>query len=152
MTGTPEVATRHFYRNRFSNLVVWLIAVFAVDLLLVQGAREVRDGGPVLLVCLDFVLAAAFLVAVLRVPFHGVVATAQGVRIRNVWRTHVLRWDEVERFESGVYAPWPWAGIAVLRNGHRIPIVGIQRGAIGRSTEKAVAALNERLAAARAAD
>jgi PH (Pleckstrin Homology) domain-containing protein len=138
---------RHFYRNRVSNLLVWLIAAFCVDYFSVQGAAALSDGSTALAVG-ALALMALWLVPLARVPFHGVVASAEGVRIRNVWGSHSVGWSEIERFETGSYGPWPWTGIAVLKSGRRIPIVGIQRGAIGRSTERTVAALNERLAEA----
>jgi hypothetical protein len=34
------------------------------------------------------------------------------MQIRNIPRTHVSRWDEIERFELARYDPWPRIGAA----------------------------------------
>ncbi len=143
----PAVSTesRRFYRNRISNLLVWLIVAFCADVFLVGLAGDLRSGRAG--VILDLVALAPCLFLLVRIPRHGVMADEHGVTVRNVWRTHVLAWSEIERFEAGSYPPWPRAGIAVLRDGTRVPIVGIQRGILGKLTENTVAALNQRLAA-----
>jgi hypothetical protein len=97
-------------------------------------------------VIFGFIWCAIFLVPTLREPFHGVVVTSTQVRVRNIMRTHVLDWDQIERFELAKYNPWPRIGVVALKGGRRVPMVGVQWAPLGSFAENTVAALNERLA------
>jgi hypothetical protein len=114
--------------------------------------QNIRTNQPVGLIVFGFILCGLFLVPALREPLHGVVVTRTEVRIRNIMRTHVVSWDEIERFDLAKYDPWPKIGVAILKTGKRLPMVGVQWTPVGRSAENTVAALNEKLAATRAQD
>jgi hypothetical protein len=136
--------TGTFYRSRLTNSLVFLITGFAALEFLVNLVRQAEKPEPsgVLLV-MSTILFVAFLVPTLRYPRHGVVATRDQLVIRNILKTHIVDWDDVDRFELGRYDPWPKVGIAVLRNGKRIPMTGVQWRPATPYAERAVAALNQ---------
>lgn len=141
---------RVFYRNRLSNFLVWLLATFGTLYFLVETVEAIEEKeASVVLIGFSALLMVAFLAPALREPFHGVIITPTQVRIRNIMRTHVLSWDEIERFELAKYDPWPKIGVAVLKTGRRVPMVGVQWAPVSRFAESTVVALNERLSALR---
>ncbi len=139
---------RHFVRNRFANGCLFAICAFAAIAFLEIGIEAINGGSGTVLVAFDFVLCTIFSVPAVRSLVYGVVITGTQLKIRNIMRTHVLRWDEVERFELARYDPWPRVGVAVLKSGRRVPMVGVQWAPLSRFAEKTVAGLNERLAEA----
>ena len=90
---------RAFYRNRLSNFLVSATMAFAARVLTqLVRAIEQPDESPVLIGLLA-VLLVAFLIPLVRFPRNGVVTTSAEVTIRNILRTHVLQWGDLEHFE-----------------------------------------------------
>jgi PH (Pleckstrin Homology) domain-containing protein len=141
-------SSRTFYRSRFANGFAWLICAWACAVLL-ELATEAPSTG---LAAFDYVLAAIFLVPALREPLNGVVTTADKVLVRNVLRTRVLSWHEIEKFELARYDPWPKIGVAVLTSGARVGMVGVQWAPLSRYAEETVTALNSELVARQLTD
>jgi hypothetical protein len=140
-------ADRRFYRNRVSNGAVCVLCAFFVVVFLVLALEAIEKSDGAALVIIGFILCGVFLVPALREPFHGVVATSTEVKIRNILRTHMLSWNEIERFELARYDPWPRIGVAVLKAGRRVPMVGIQAARRSRLAEETISALNQELIA-----
>jgi hypothetical protein len=149
LVSRKNATGRQVYRNRLSNWSVCLICGFATIAFYQIAVEAIRKNNGAVLVAFGFIMCAIFLIPTLREPFHGVVVTPTQVRVRNIMRTHVLSWDQIERFELAKYDPWPKIGVVVLRGGRRVPMVGVQRAPLGRFAENTVAALNERLAGIR---
>lgn len=141
---------RVFYRNRTSNFLVWVITTFGALYFLVELIHLINEAviSPIL-IGLTGVLMIAFLVPALRCPRSGVVSTSSNLIVRNILKTHIFRWDEVERFELTRYDPWPKVGVAVLKSGRRVPMTGVQFALATRFAQNTVASLNETLAAMR---
>lgn len=136
-----------FYRSRLTNGLVFLITGFAALEFLLKLVRQAEKPEPAgVLLVMSAILFVAFLVPTLRYPRHGVVATRDKLVIRNILKTHVVDWDDVDRFELGRYDPWPKVGIAVLRGGKRIPMTGVQWRPATPYAERTIAALNQELA------
>jgi hypothetical protein len=152
MNTKPE-SQRIFFCNRVSNLLVCALTGFGALYFLVETVEAVEEtDASVVLVGFSALLMVAFLLVALREPFHGVVVTNSQVRIRNIMRTHVLGWDQIERFELAKYDPWPKIGVAILKTGRRVPMVGVQWAPLGQFAENTVMTLNRKLAATRALD
>lgn len=150
------IRTQHhdgvFYRFRLANFVVWFIMAFTALYFLVEANKTLGRGDSAGIVNVIFMVP--FLLAALRFPLNGVVVTPNEVRIRNITRTHVVRWGEVDRFELGRYKLWPQIGVVVLKDGRRIPMTGVQAVRYGWSpatkhARKTIAALSRRLAESR---
>jgi hypothetical protein len=157
MKHNKASATRVFYRNRFSNGGLWLLCTWTAIVFLQMAVENIETDkqtrvtgttGHILAIGLSFALMIAFLIPALRFPLHGVVVMPTKIIVRNIMRTHVLSWSEVERFELAKYDPWPRIGVAVLKSSRRVPMVGVQWAPLSRFAEKTVSALNEQLAAA----
>jgi hypothetical protein len=146
-----------FYRNRLSNFIVWVIFAWGVLYLLIHLIHDVKETEPSsFLIVLDAILMIGFLIPAVRIPRHGVVTTSTKVIIRNIVRTYVVHWEDVERFELAPYDRLAGvrAGTAVLKDGRRIRMTGVQTVAFEwayatKFAKKTVAALNEQLAEAR---
>lgn len=136
-----RTAQSTFYRNRLSNFLVsamtGLTALYFLSSALGGSGKPVAIGA-------DAVLMVAFIVPAARFPRHGVVTSPTGIVVRNILRTYVLRWDEVERFELASDR-FPSGGVAVVNDGRRIPMTGINQGLVGHFVTETVAALNEQL-------
>lgn len=140
---------RRFYRRRVLNGTLFILCGWATIVFWGLGEEAIsKDDGPAV-ITLCFILFAICLVPTIRCPFYGVVITDTKVRVRNILRTHVLRWDEIDRFEYEKYDPWPLIGVVWLKNGRRVPMGGIQWALLSKFAENTVAALNERLATMR---
>lgn len=149
LVSRKDVTGRQFYRNRLANSGVFIICVFATISFFSLAFEAVHTNEQAALVGMLFVFAIIALVPTLREPFHGVVVTSTQVRVRNIMRTHVLSWDEIERFELAKYDPWPKIGVVILKSGRRVPMVGVQWAVLSKFAENTVVALNERLATMR---
>jgi hypothetical protein len=137
---------RVFYRNRINNFLVWVITMFGALYFLVELIHSINETEySFILIGLTGILMIAFLIPALRCPRSGVVVTSGSVMVRNILKTHVLRWDEVERFELTRYDPWPKVGVAILKSGRRIPMTGVQFALATRFAQNTVAALNAQL-------
>ena len=83
-----------------------------------------------------------------------VVTSDEGVAIHNALRTFHVGWDRIDRFEvgterMGVFS-FPWTGIAVLRDGSRVPMHGLAAANVSSEREReALAALIRELNAER---
>jgi membrane protein YdbS with pleckstrin-like domain len=149
--GVP--ANRVFYRFKLTNFSVWLITAFAALYFLTELVKELgeKEAQPATII-LTALLMVAFLVPAVRYPWHGVVATTKEIKVRNILKTHVVRWSEIDRFELTRHNPWPRVGVVALKSGKNIPMTGIQavpyeRSPITKFAMKTVAALNEQLTA-----
>jgi hypothetical protein len=94
-----------------------------------------------------------FLIPAVRLPRHGVVTTSTELTIRNILRTYVVRWEDVERFELAPYDRLAGvkAGTVVLKDGRRITMTGVQTVAFEwayatKFAKKTIAGLNAQLA------
>jgi Bacterial PH domain len=133
-----------FYRNRVANFLVWAMTAFAALYFLTEMVSALGDALNPAAVGIDASLMIVFLVPAVRFPRHGVVTSPSGIVVRNILRTHVLHWDEVERFEIASDFVTN-GGVAVLFDGRRIPMTGINQGFVGHCVAETVAALNEEL-------
>ncbi len=61
-----------------------------------------------------------------RVALAGVQLQDAGLLVRNPFSYRFLGWDEVESFSLGRYAVFSGMGSALLRDGSRVPLFGIQ--------------------------
>jgi hypothetical protein len=146
-----------FYRNRLSNFIVWIIVVWTALYLLIHLIHNLEGAEPSLfLIVLEIILMLGFLVPAVRLPRHGVVTTSAELTIHNILRTYVIRWEDVERFELAPYDRLAGvkAGTAVLKDGRRITMTGVQTVAFEwayatKFAENTVSALNAQLAAMR---
>lgn len=149
---TDAANKRMVYHSRLANYLAFGIFGFGALAFLVKFIKAL-DANPskAALVVFAAVLMVAFLVPTLRFPFNGVVATDGELRVRNILKTHVLRWDQVERFELTRCDPWPRVGVVVLTNGRRIAMSGVQAvpyewSPATKFAKRTVAALNQQLA------
>ncbi len=134
----------HFYRDRLPNFFVCAVTGLGALYSLFELLRALGDSASPAVIAIDAGLMVGFLVPAVRFPRNGVVTSPSGIVIRNILRTHVLRWDEVERFEiANDFVPN--GGVAVLNDGTRIPMTGINQGLVGHFVAVTVAALNEEL-------
>jgi hypothetical protein len=141
---------RVFYRNRLSNLLVWAVVTFGALYFLVKLIGTIKESHPSpILIGFTGLLMIAFLIPALRYPRHGVVSTDSKIIIRNIFKTHTLRWDDVERFELTRYDPWPKVGVVILQDGGRIPMTGVQFALATSFAQNTIDALNTSLAARR---
>jgi Bacterial PH domain len=151
--NAKTASQRVFYRNKVSNFLVWMLTTLGALYFLAETVEAVEESeGSVVLIGFSALLMMSFLIPALRESFHGVVVTGSQVRIRNIMRSHVLGWDEIERFELARYNPWPKVGVAVLESGRRVPMTGVQFALATRFAQDTVVALNTRLAAMRGRD
>jgi hypothetical protein len=136
------------YRN--SSYAV-LIAVVAVLFSVASVAAYLADHWPIEPVLVVFALSAFCL---LRLARAGVYADDEGIRILNPLRTVRIPWARVQRFTLRAHGGFPAVGFAELVDGEKVQIWGIQARSHSaparRVPEEVVAALNERLAQARA--
>lgn len=143
-----------FYRNRLSNFIVWMIVAWAFLYFLIQLVHDAKAESPsVFLICLDAALTAGFAVPVVRLPRHGVWVTSNKLTIYNILKTHVIYWDDVERFEliSSDRLAGVKVGTAVLKDGAHIAMTGVrtiafERAYATRFAKKTITALNAQLA------
>ena len=146
---------RTFYRFRFNTIGLCLFASFTTVYFLTEIIKALNTNEPsTAVVVLYSALMTVFLIPAIRFPFNGVVATSSMLKIRNIARTHVVSWEEVERFELARHDPWPRVAIVVLKTGKRIPMTGVQavpyeRSPVTRFAKKTIASLNEQLTAQR---
>lgn len=140
-------STRRIYRRWFANVTLFILCSFATLIFLVLSLESIEKDNGAVLITFGFVLFAIFLVPAARCIFYGVVVTESEVRVRNILRTHVLAWDEIDRFELTKYDPWPLIGVAVLKTGRRIPMAGIQWALLSHFAKDTVSALNDQLTA-----
>ena len=117
-----------FYRNRLANFIAWVIMAIAALYFVIAIGRDLREGQPSVIIGLDAILLTAFLIPAVRVPRHGVVVTPTELVIRNVFKTHRLHWDQVERFELNLRSSPPRVGVVVLADGSRIRMTGVSYG------------------------
>jgi hypothetical protein len=134
------------YHNRLVNWMTWTIVALTALILLSNLVKVLERPHPSAAVAaLEALVLAAFLIPALRYPRNGVVASSEQLVIRNIYRTHVLGWHEIDHFEMASYGAWPRIGVAVLKDGRRVPMTGIQSGLASRFATRTVAALNTRL-------
>lgn len=141
-----------FYRFRLANAVVCAMMAFTALYFLVEANKTLGRGNSAGIV--NVVFMVPFLLAALRFPLNGIVVTPNEVKIRNITKTHVVRWGEIDRFELGRYKLWPQIGVAVLRDGRRIPMTGVQAvrydwSPATRHAKRTIVALTRRLAESR---
>jgi hypothetical protein len=148
---TPEKPT--FYRGRLANLVTWLIVAGTTLYLLTSLARNIKEPEPSdFLIAFDAIAFIGFLVPTLRVPRNGVLTTSRAVTIRNILKTHVLQWEQIERFELPRQDPRKRVAVAALKDGASVAMSGIRySGLESRSAQKIVEELNTQLAERRGA-
>ncbi len=141
--GVPEKPI--VYRSTVANFVVWLVfaAVAFYFLTELGGALERRGSSPVA-AALTAICSIGFLIPAIRYPVSGVWTNSRRVVVRNIFKTYVLRWEEVQRFELTRSDTWPKA-IVRLKTGTRIPLTGVQYGLAAHSAEEVVGALNRQL-------
>ena len=144
----PPQQPRTFYRDDLSNLLVCAMMSFTALYFL---TRAIRDGSA-LPIGLDVLAMFAFAFPAFRYPRHGVITTSAGVVVRNIFKTHVLAWSDIERFELARHKPWPMVGVAVLTDGRRIPMTGIQNAPASRFARRTIEALNDELRSERTGD
>lgn len=137
------------YKNPAYSL---LITVVAALFLIASGVAALVSGGPYEPV---YVVAALSVFSLARLARAGVYADAEGIRVLNPLRTVSVPWDHVLRFTLKASKGFPAVGFAELIDGREIQIWGIQArtgtAAARRIPDEVIAALNERLAAERAA-
>lgn len=80
----------------------------------------------------------------------GVRAGPDGIRVRNVFTTFDLRWDDIEGFHVGPHGPWPRVLVITLADGQTRRAWGIQgpnpaRRPNNRSAERVAEQLNDEL-------
>jgi hypothetical protein len=76
---------------------------------------------------------------------EGVYETSEGIKVRDYFRSHDLKWSEIQRFELERRIDWGGPrklGFAVLQDGSRLRLKGM-------TTPKLIAALNDALSRAR---
>lgn len=133
------------YRSTVANLIVWLVlAAIALYFLTKLGGALERDESSPLAAALTAICSIGFLIPAIRYPLSGVWTNSRRVVVRNIFKTYVLRWDEVQRFELTRSETWPKA-IVRLKTGVRIPLTGVQYGLAAQAAEEVVAALNRQL-------
>jgi Bacterial PH domain len=72
--------------------------------------------------------------------------TSRGVTIRNILKTHVLQWEQIERFELPRQDPRKRVAVAVLKDGASVAMSGIRySGLESRSAQRIVDELNAQL-------
>ena len=84
-----------------------------------------------------------------------VIASDEDLVIRNAWWTHIVGWDEIDRFavgttRQGVFK-FPHTGVALLRDGRDVPMHGVAAANISGprdrpALERVVDQLNDELA------
>jgi len=101
------------------------------------------------------VLASLLGVVGYRVATIRVVASEDGLVIRNVWRTRRIAWDQVDRFSLGTADVgryrFPDTGVALLMDGEEVPMHAIAAARVSGERERQavadlIAALNEEMA------
>jgi hypothetical protein len=100
----------------------------------------------------ELLVAAAMSFGVYRFFMAGAYATAEALRVVNLFNSISVPWTDIEGFSVGSYGRWPAVAIIELRNGTHLPLVAIRAvswsaGANGR-VERTVREL-ERLRALR---
>lgn len=133
------------FRNRLSDAVVWVLMAFATLYFLTSIVEDAERGKPVVLLALDALLLLGFLIPAIRYPLHGVIVSPTEVVVRNIMKTHKIAWNNIERFEIARHDPWPQVGVAVLRNGRRIPMTALQVALATKVAQRAVTDLNQQL-------
>lgn len=136
---------------------MWAIMAFGVGYFLTELVRIGKEPKPdAALSVVLVVLMIPLLPFLLRVPVWGIVTTERFLKIRNILRTYVVRWDDVEQFELGRHDPWPCVGIAVLKDGRRVPITAIQPAypwsPANKFARRTIPALNKELELSRCKD
>lgn len=146
-----DTKSRTYYRFRFNAIGLCLFASFAALYFLTEIIKAVNANEPsAVVIVLLCVLTILFLIPAIRFPFNGAVATPSALTIRNIVRTHVVKWEEIERFELTRHDPWPRVAVVVLKTGKHIPMTGVQavpyeRSPVTKFAKNTVASLNERL-------
>jgi hypothetical protein len=145
-TGSPDAEIRR-YRNHLSNSLCTLGYGFFTVYFLAEFGRNLSRGEPVV-AWLAVPFALIFVIPAVRYPGHGVAVTPTDFVIRNIFRTHTVPRSEVERFELTRYWRfWTLIGVAVLKDGRRIPMTGVQFALAIKFAQNTVAALNANLVA-----
>lgn len=111
-----------FFRSR-EQLALILVAGFAGLAVFIWAFLNAPPTGRVL----SALFAIVWLVVCIRAVRAGVLIVGDQIVIRNVLRTHHLTDAEIDRFVIGRWHVLPFCCIALLKNGRRLPVTGIQR-------------------------
>jgi hypothetical protein len=144
--GKVEPPARTFYRNRVGNFLNCAICAIVALVLLNQLATNIGEQNPSPIVVGNAIFLAAFVMSAARLSAIGVVVTSDGIKIRNVLRNHVVRWDEIKSFELDLNEPPPRCGKVVLDDGRQIRMTGVGYGRASHFAQNTVDALNRQLA------
>jgi hypothetical protein len=74
----------------------------------------------------ELVVAAAMSFGAYRFFMAGAYATAEALRVVNLFCSVSVPWTDIEGFSVGSYGRWPAVAIIELRNGTQLPIVAIR--------------------------
>jgi hypothetical protein len=142
-------AWKRTFRPPKRPLAVLGIGLLALGLLgaLIAGVRASEAGDPARLP-INVAFCGLMLALVARTFVMGVTATPDGVVVRNLFRTRRLPWSAIDHFEIGRSKYRLPIAVAVLPDGDRLEMNGVQRTASGDQhfASETTAALNELLA------
>jgi Bacterial PH domain len=118
-----------FYRTKQQGVIGWIAAVVtAGGSVVVLVSSTARHHGGYVLAPMGVVLAAGMI----RFALCGVLVTLDGVRVRNMFTTTVLAWEQIKEFRLSQFGACQIA----LKNGKWVAIDGIEQTNIAGLTHR----------------
>lgn len=112
----------HVYRSRHQVAIFSVIGIVGVGIA-VGMLFEVKKASVLLLLVAFLVL---WIPCNIRLALSGVFTGEKGVRVANLLSSFELEWAEIEEFEIGRWAIFPYVGLIRLRSGEQKHALGIQ--------------------------